>query len=241
MSPFTLENKHILITGAAGGIGRELAQICAELGAVLILADRQAPTDLACALRRQGAKAEAIGFDAGDKASIEEAIARLGRIDVLVANAGYCPWDSWDDENWESVLNAVIDVNLAGVIYLTRCVLKKMIAQGSGQMVLVTSVAARMGGLKASPHYVAAKGGVTSFVKWLARVAAPHDIPVNCVAPGATQTAMTENQAISTDGIPMGRMAHPREIALPIAFLCSEGASYISGATLDVNGGVYMN
>ncbi|MNV36229.1 3-oxoacyl-[acyl-carrier-protein] reductase FabG [compost metagenome] len=98
-----------------------------------------------------------------------------------------------------------------------------------------------MGGLAASPHYVAAKGGTLAFVKWLARKAADSGVTVNSVAPGATATAMVQGADLDANRIPLRRMAQPREIALPIAFLCSDGASYICGATLDVNGGVYMN
>ena len=158
-----------------------------------------------------------------------------------MANAGYCPWDDWNADGWDDVFRQVIDINLLGVMHLTRAALAKMAPQGAGSMVLVSSVAARMGGLAASPHYVAAKGGTHAFVKWLARKGAESGITVNSVAPGATATAMVQGAALDANRIPLRRMAQPREIALPIAFLCSDGASYICGATLDVNGGVYMN
>jgi 3-oxoacyl-[acyl-carrier protein] reductase len=239
--PYALEGKTILITGAAGGIGSETARVCAEQGAALVLADREAPEALAAELRAQGSAAQAIAFDVTDRAAAEAAVQRLDKLDALVANAGYCPWDDWNADGWDDVFRQVIDINLLGVMHLTRAALAKMAPQGSGRMVLVSSVAARMGGLAASPHYVAAKGGTHAFVKWLARKGAESGITVNSVAPGATATAMVQGAALDANRIPLRRMAQPREIALPIAFLCSDGASYICGATLDVNGGVYMN
>lgn len=239
--PRILEGKTILITGASGGIGSETALVCGEQGASLVLADREAPQALAASLRTQGVPARAIAFDVTDRAAAENAIAGIDRLDALVANAGYCPWDDWNEAGWDDVFHQVIDINLLGLMHLTRAALAKMSSQGAGRMVLVSSVAARMGGLAASAHYVAAKGGTQAFVKWLARKAADSGVTVNSVAPGATATSMTQGQAFDVSRIPLQRMAQPREIALPIAFLCSDGASYICGTTLDVNGGVYMN
>lgn len=239
--PRALEGKTILITGAAGGIGRATAEVCGEQGASLVLADREPPQELVAQLQAQGVPARAIAFDVMDRAAAEAAVADIERLDALVANAGYCPWDDWNEAGWDEVFHQVIDVNLLGLMHLTRAALAKMSAQGAGRMVLVSSVAARMGGLAASPHYVAAKGGTHAFVKWLARKAADSGVTVNSVAPGATETEMTRGQTFDANRIPLRRIARPREIALPIAFLCSDGASYICGATLDVNGGVYMN
>lgn len=106
---------------------------------------------------------------------------------------------------------------------------------------LVGSVAGRMGGLLASQHYVASKGGIHALTKWLARVAAPAGILVNAVAPGATHTPMTRQQSFDDAAVPLRRMADPSEIAGPIAFLLSDAATYICGAVLDVNGGVYRS
>lgn len=239
--PRALEGKTILITGAAGGIGRATAEVCGEQGASLVLADREPPQELVAQLQAQGVPARAIAFDVTDRAAAEAAVAEIERLDALVANAGYCPWDDWNEAGWDEVFHQVIDVNLLGLMHLTRAALAKMSAQGAGRMVLVSSVAARMGGLAASPHYVAAKGGTHAFAKWLARKAADSGVTVNSVAPGATETGMTRGQTFDANRIPLRRIARPREIALPIAFLCSDGASYICGATLDVNGGVYMN
>jgi NAD(P)-dependent dehydrogenase (short-subunit alcohol dehydrogenase family) len=134
-----------------------------------------------------------------------------------------------------------MDVNVMGVLNVVRAALPGMKARKRGRIVVVSSMAARMGGLAASPHYVAAKGGAAALVRWMARSFAPAGINVNGVAPGATATPMTENQPLNLASVPLQRMAHPSEIAHPIAFLCSDAASYICGTMLDVNGGAYMN
>ncbi len=109
-----------------------------------------------------------------------------------------------------------------------------------GAHVFVGSLAGRTGGLIAGPHYVASKGGVHAFVKWLARRAAPHGVLVNGVAPASVETAMMTDRPVDLARIPLARKASPEEVAWPIAFLCSAAASYICGAVLDVNGGVHM-
>ena len=238
---FSLEDQKILITGASGGIGSATARVCAELGASLVLVDLSKPVALARELGAGGTNVTSYGFDVRNRAAVEEAIAASGALDALIANAGYCPWDDWEDDGWDDAFSTTVDVNLLGPIHFARAVLPGMTARGKGKMVLVSSVAGRMGGLKASPHYVAAKGGVNALVKWLARKGAPHGVLVNAVAPGATVSAMTESQSFDVSGIPLGRLALPADIAWPIAFLCSEAANYISGTILDVNGGVYMN
>ncbi|AEC21976.1 short chain dehydrogenase [Pusillimonas sp. T7-7] len=239
--PFSLQGKTVLITGAAGGIGSETARVCAELGASLVLADLQEPVNIAEELSTGGTAVQAVAFDVRDRQASEDLVQKLPQLDVIVANAGFCPWDDWNEPGWDDVFHQTIDINALGVINLLRPGLNRMIAQGSGRMVLVSSVAGRMGGLRASPHYVVAKGGINAMVKWLARQAAPHGITVNAVAPGATATNMVHGQVFDEQAIPLRRMATPREIAMPVAFLCSDAASYICGTILDVNGGVYMN
>lgn len=237
----SLEGRTVLITGAAGGIGSATAELCAALGAGLALADRVRPTELADRLRARGADVVELQFDVTDREACEEAVAGLSRLDAVVANAGYCPWDDWNDEGWDAVFDDTLAINAKGVINVVRPAMQRLMDQGSGRIVLVSSVAGRMGGLKASPHYVIAKGGVNALVKWLARRAAPYGVTVNAVAPGATQTGMVQGQAFDLAAIPLGRLAQPSEIAGPIAFLCSDAASYVCGTIIDANGGVFMN
>jgi NAD(P)-dependent dehydrogenase (short-subunit alcohol dehydrogenase family) len=238
--PFSLAGRTVLITGAAGAIGGATARLCARQGADLVLCDLAAPAELAAELRAGGRQARAVALDVRDRAATEALVAGCGRLDAVVANAGRCRWDDWLDDDWDEEFRTTIDVNLFAPIHLARAVLPRMIDAGGGSLVLVSSVAGRMGGLRASPHYVAAKGGVVTLVKWLAKKAGASGVRVNGVAPGATVSAMTAGQSFDVAAIPMGRLAEPREIAGPIAFLCSDAASYISGCNLDVNGGVFM-
>lgn len=106
---------------------------------------------------------------------------------------------------------------------------------------MVGSLAGKMGGLIAGPHYVASKGGLHALMKWLARQAGPHNVLINGVAPASVKTSMMADQPVDLTRIPLGRMAEPTEVAWPIAFLCSDAASYICGAVLDVNAGVHMS
>jgi len=236
-----LRGKTILITGAAGGIGSETARVCASQGADLVLADVTAPQALAHEIHTAcGVVVQPVALDVCDRAQNEALVDACTRLDAVVANAGICPWDAWDAPDWDAVFQRVMDVNLLGVVHLLRPAMQKMVAQRSGKIVLVSSIAARMGGINASPHYVASKGGILALLKWLARKGAPHGINVNGVAPGPTVTTMTQMTTFDTSGLPMGRMASAKEIALPIAFLCSSGSDYMCGATLDVNGGAWI-
>jgi len=238
---YSLQDRRILIVGAAGGIGSETARVCATLGAELLLTDQAEPAALAGELRAAGSRAGSAACDITDRAAVESLAAAAGALDGLILLAGYCPWDDWAEDGWDAVFARVIDVNLLGVIHVARACLPRMAARRSGRIVLVGSVAGRMGGVKASPHYVAAKGGVAALVKWLARKAAPDGVLVNGIAPGVTDTPMTAGHGLSVEAVPLKRMAAPAEIAWPIAFLCSDAASYVCGTMLDVNGGLFMN
>lgn len=240
-SAFDLSGQRILITGAAGGIGATTAGVCASLGAELILVDVR-PTDLlARKLQQAGVKAEAIVCDVTVRAEVEAVAASSGPVDALVLAAGICPWDDWQEPGWDEVFDQVMAVNVHGPIHFARAYLTGMIERGCGRMVLVGSVAGRIGGLVASAHYVAAKGGLHALVKWLAKRGAPHGVLVNGIAPGAIETEMTRSQQIDPAQIPLGRKGQAEEVAWPVAFLCSPAAGYITGTVLDVNGGLYMN
>lgn len=236
-----LVGRRILVTGAAGGIGAEVARIAASLGAGLVLTDRAPLQTLADELKDGGTEVTAAACDVTDRTAIERLVAKAGPIDGLAALAALCPWDDWTEPGWDEVFDRVMRVNLLGVMHFARACLPGMIERRRGRIVIVSSVAGRMGGLRASPHYVASKGGLNAFVKWLAQRGAPHDVLVNGVAPGATESGMTQGESFDLDRLPLGRMAVPREIAWPVAFLLTDAASYMSGAMLDVNGGVYMS
>jgi NAD(P)-dependent dehydrogenase (short-subunit alcohol dehydrogenase family) len=240
-SAFDLTEQRILITGAAGGIGAMTARVCAALGAELHLVDQRETEPLARELRAAGTKVAALTCDVSSRAEVEAVAASSGPVDALILAAGLCPWDDWQEPGWDEVFDQVLAVNLHGPIHFARAYLPGMTLRGHGRMVLVGSVAGRMGGLAASAHYVASKGGLHALVRWLAKRGAPHGVLVNGIAPGAIETEMTQGQRIDPAQIPQGRKGRPEEVAWPIAFLCSAAAGYVSGTVLDVNGGLYMS
>lgn len=240
-SGFDLTGQTVLVTGAARGIGAASAEICALLGASVILLDLQAAETVAARITARGGKAKAIEADAADRSAVERIATTVGRIDGLVLNAAICPFgEDWLDKDWDESFERVMHINLLGPIHMARAFLPGMIERRYGRIVMVGSLAGRMGGLIAGPHYVASKGGLHALVKWLARQAAPGGVMVNGIAPASVETPMMEGQFVDRDRIPVGRLAQPEEVGWPIAFLCSPAASYVCGTVLDVNGGVYM-
>ena len=238
---FDLTERRILITGAADGIGAATAKVCAKLGAELLLVDIREADNVAAQIREMGGKAAAFVADVSTRAAIERLAGEIGEVDALVLNAAVCPWDdNWDEPSWDANFDRVMAVNVYGPIHLARTFLPGMIRRRWGRIVVVGSLAGRTGGLIAGPHYVASKGGIHAFVKWLARRAGPHNVLVNGVAPASVDTPMMRDRPVDLARIPLGRMAFPDEVAWPIAFLCSAAASYVCGVVLDVNGGVYM-
>lgn len=239
---FDLKGRRILITGAAEGVGGATARVCASLGAKLILLDLQKCDAVVQDIRGAGGEATGIVADAGSRDEIERIAKEIGPVDALILNAAICPWDDdWFAPDWDASFEKVMSVNVLGPIHAARVFLPGMMQRRQGNIVLVGSLAGRMGGLIAGPHYVASKGGVHALVKWLARQAAPNNVLVNGIAPASVQTPMMSGRPVDLTRIPLGRMAEPEEIAWPIAFLSSSAASYICGAVLDVNAGVYMS
>ena len=135
----------------------------------------------------------------------------------------------------------MFDINLRGPLNLVRAFLASMEERGGGRIALIGSIAGRIGGIVAAPHYVMSKGAIHSFVRWCSRRGAPHNVLVNGVAPGPVRTPMTADQTFDTSVFPLGRMAQAEEIAGPLVFLVSPAASYMSGAVLDVNGAMHFS
>lgn len=236
----------LLLTGASGGIGTAIAQLFHRAGASILLADihEAAVRELARSLDPGGERIEAMTYDASRAedaaAAVRLCLDRFGKIDFLVPAAAIYedhPFLTMTDAQWRKTLA----VNLDGVFYICR---RAVAAMRPGSVVVtIASEAAHMGASIEHSHYGAAKGGVLTLTKSLARELAPN-IRVNTVSPGTTDTPMVQTlmrnrgKAI-LDAIPMARLGTPREVADAVAFLCSDAATYITGQAIHVNGGSY--
>jgi 3-oxoacyl-[acyl-carrier protein] reductase len=242
-----LENKVVLITGAARGIGAAAAQRMVEEGAKVAVVDIDMEEASAVA-RALGRSAEAFHCDVSDLTQIDALIAAVtacfGRLDVLVNNAGICPRVSIEDMT-EALFDRIIAINLKSVFFLSRAAAEVMKPSHAGRIVNLSSTGGRTGGIYNATVYSAAKAGVIAMTKAFARHYAPWNILVNAVAPGAVETRMMTSlpeeslqEVIRT--APLKRLADPVEIANSIVFLSSDMASWMTGATIDVNGGTLM-
>lgn len=246
-----LSGRVALVTGAASGIGRATAIALAKAGADLVLLDINdaALLDTATKVESIGRRALPIPSDVSVASQVQAAIAHAvetaGRLDILVNNVGIVYVGTvveMTEEDWDRV----IAVNLKSVFLCCRAVIPIMRREHFGRIVNVSSVGARNGGIITGANYAASKGGVWSFTKALARELAPDGITVNCVMPGVIDSPMTQGHdrarmAAIERSVPVGRLGRPEDIAQVILFLVSEETSYITGATLDVNGGLRMD
>ena len=208
---FRLDGRKVLITGASSGIGAAAAGLCGELGASLVLLDRAPIAGPHGALTHR--------LDVADRAAVAAAVAAAGPVDGLVVASAVCPWDEdWLAEGWDASLERVLDVNLKGTMHVVRAVLPGMIERRRGRIVLVSSLAGKSGGLIAGAHYVASKGALNAFVKWLAQQAGPHGVTANAVAPASIDTAMMAGRPVDTSRIPPAPLGHARRGRRPDRF-----------------------
>ncbi|MBS7540066.1 SDR family NAD(P)-dependent oxidoreductase [Ancylobacter lacus] len=243
--------KTCIVTGATAGIGRAVARELARQGASLLLTGRNAAAgeDLAAQLTRPAAEAVFLAADLADRAVadrlVRAALARFGRVDVLVNNAGILidgTVEECSDAEWDRVL----DINLSTAFRLSRAVLPPMRRQEAGSIVNIASDWALMGARGATP-YAVSKAALAQLTRCMALDYAPQGIRVNAVCPAETDTAMILQGAAEgeqearrralAEGIPLKRIAHPDEIARVVAFVASDAASFMTGALVPVDGG----
>ncbi len=246
-----LKDKTSIVTGASRGIGKAISMALAKEGAKVALVDKDlnSSQEVASKINEEGGKSEAIQTDVSDSEIVEkmviEVINRFGSVDILVNNAGIILRGSFIDlnhEDWERVLS----VNLGGTFNCCKAVVPHMIEHGSGRIINVSSVAGKIGDITASPAYGTSKGAINTFTKSLARHLAQFGINVNAVAPHAIETEMSaqwseEKRRKVIESIPLKRMGKPEEVADVVVFLATEGASFITGEVINVNGGYLMD
>ena len=248
LSLFSLERSVALVTGGGRGIGYGIAIGLARAGADVCVASR----DLACCQRAAGDVAKlgrrslALQVDVSDvqgvERMVEHTVDALGRIDILVNNAGtvdYQPVVEMTDSQWQRVL----DVNLTGVFYCSRAVVRHMIARGGGGKIINIASMGSYRGWKGATNYCASKAGVELFTKTLALEVAEHGINVNAIAPGATETGINaqlrdpEVRARAASRIPLNKVMMPEDFAGVAIFLASEASAMITGFTIAQDGG----
>jgi 3-oxoacyl-[acyl-carrier protein] reductase len=245
----SLTDRVALVTGASQGIGRAVALRLAAEGAHVALAARNMDklAEVAAEIAAAGGTAQAFALDMANEESIKACakavVAHFGKLEILVNNAGITrdvlalrmKRHDWDD---------VINTNLTGAFLLTQACMSPMLKARWGRIINITSVVGETG-QAGQANYAASKAGMIGLTKSLARELASRTITVNAVAPGYIETAMTavltdEQRHAMTSQVPLARAGTDRDIASAVAFLASEDASYVTGHTLDVNGGMYM-
>jgi len=242
-----LEGKSAIVTGAASGLGRSIAERLACEGATVVVSDIDGGR--LAEVAKHIPRAISVPADVSSKADVErlfsEAMASLGRLDILVTAAGICSLTSFaeiSEEEWDRVLA----VNLKGTFLCCQRALLEMVPRKSGKVVTISSASAKLGGVVVGAHYSASKAAIVCLTKSMALYAAPYHINVNSVCPGPQETPMTEawgekiNRAFR-EKIPWKEYGKPQDVAEAVLFLVSERSRYITGEILDVNGGLVMD
>lgn len=242
----------VVVTGGASGMGLGICKRFAELGhpVAMLDVDEKALTAESAALQAAGANVWAGRVDVADRQQVDDAYAtvrqQLGPISIVIANAGISEARDFltlSIDTWQRMM----DVNLNGVFHTIQAAAADMVEQGWGRIVTISSNAAQWGAADRA-HYSAAKGGVIGLTKALARELARHGITVNTIPPSLVDTPLARRAELSGEGpnvdmlaqhIPIARAGTPEDIAYACEFLCSDGASYITGQEINVNGGIY--
>jgi 3-oxoacyl-[acyl-carrier protein] reductase len=250
----SLAGKAALVTGGSRGIGAATVKLFAQAGADVVFnyhRNREAATQVEQESRKHGTRIESFKADLGKMADAKKLVEftheRLGRLDILVANAGIwnekdVPIERMSEREWDEMIR----VNLKSVYATVHHAVPHMIAQGGGRIVALSSVAGQRG-TAFRTHYSAAKGAIISFTKGLAVELARHNILVNCVAPGFVDTDLWKSAAGNKSRVkawlapyPLKRVANPEEVAGPILFAVSDLATFVTGEIINVNGGSFL-
>jgi len=244
---FSLKDKKALITGASGGIGKELARVLVEYDAEVCISGRNVE-ELNELKESLGDKCHIVPCDLSNKNEISELVSKseevLGQIDILVNNAGITKDNIFlrmSDQEWEDVLN----INLNSTFNILKLITKGMVKRKYGRIINISSVVGATGGA-GQVNYAASKAGLIGLTKSLSQELATRNITVNCIAPGFIETPMTEKlddnrKDIIISSIPANRIGTPKDLSSAVIFLASQESSYVTGQTIHINGGLYMN
>ena len=246
-----LTGKTALVTGASRGLGRGVALVLAEQGAdvaVNYLHDEAGAREVCAEIEKMGRKSFCVKADVSCadevKGMFAAVVGAFGKLDILVNNAGTTKSQNifeTSEEDWDFILNT----NLKSLFLCSKEAMEVMKGQRTGKIINMSSIVAHRGALYGHVHYAATKSGILGFTRTLARTAAPLGITVNAIAPGIIETELlfkthgAEEVKALADGVPLG-LGTPRDIGLAAAYLAGEGGRYITGATIDVNGGMYL-
>ena len=256
-----LDNKVVIVTGGSRGIGRAIAVACAKEGADVVLNywgdnDRSygrlsAVQEVVGEIETLGRRVIAVEGDVAQRETglelVKQAVDAFGHVDVLASNAGICPFHTFLDMP-ASVYEATVGVNLNGAFYVTQAVANQMKLQGTGGAIVATSSISALVGGAMQTHYTPTKAGVHSLMQSCAIALGPYGIRCNSVMPGTIATdlnaedlADTVKRAYFEKRIPLGRLGEPDDVAQCVTFLASDRARYVTGASLLVDGGLFVN
>ena len=250
LSKFKLDDKVAIVTGAGAGIGKAIALHFAQVGAHVVVAelDQKSCEATSQAVRALGRKSLPVVTDVTKSDQVakltEKTLKEFGRIDILVNNAGgnnpLAPAIKLSDEDWDKYIR----LNLTSIFLCTKAIAPVMIKQNKGNIVNLASAAGTRADPGLSP-YAAAKAGVINFTQTLSIELAPYHIRVNCIVPGAIETALgadvrgSAQERVERAGIPLGRVGQPEDVALAALYLASDASDYVSGTSIEVKGGPY--